>query len=382
MVGCAERWNVGSLRQPVSARDAVPFLLLSFLAQLLRDLLVPLPNPGQWVLLVAALIFVVWPIAVLIHELGHATAVRRLGRREARIEVGRAPWLPFRVGRVPVKFGMLPRMWRIAGRCIYEGAGIEWRSRAWISLAGPLASFVQLALVLAATPLVWSGSGWARNLLLLSDAGLIALVVLNVLPQPRRSLGKAGVLPANDGWQAREAFRLHRAGAPAPKLQPRAPSAPASVPHPGVVNWLAEDAQAAVHSAFKLARALGHAHVGTEHLLLGLLRDPESTSAQALTALGVDFDAAQREIQRLAADAHAQPEKLLLTMSARRTLELSRLEARKHGAPYVRTEELLLALMTSWSGIAAQALENLGADREAIRGTARRRLVRADVRSR
>lgn len=368
---------MGSLREPGSAGEAVLVLLMALIGvlfgELLPHLLAPLPNPEQWVLVAAALIFVARPTAILIHELGHAAAVRRLGRRDARIEVGRAPWLHFRVGRVHVTFGVLPRsMPRMAGRCTYDPAGIDWRSRAWISLAGPLATFLQLAIVLAALPLVWSASGWMRNFLVFSEFGLILLFVLTVWPQASRSVGRAGVVPANDGWKAREAFRRYRAGAPAPELQPRPQSAPGSVLRPVISTWLAEDAQAVIYCAVQQARALGHAHVGSEHLLLGLLSNPQSMLAEALTELDVSFDAVRHEIQRLAGHAHVQPEKLVLTMSARRTLEYSLLEARKHGAPYVRTEELLLGLMTDSSGPAAQVLEKLGADREAIRGAASR----------
>jgi ATP-dependent Clp protease ATP-binding subunit ClpC len=360
---------VRELREPGSAQQAVTFLLLVLLVQLLRDLLVPLPNPEQWVLLGVALIFLLRPIAILIHEFGHAAAVRWLGRRDARVQVGGAPCLHFRVGRVHVTLGVLPRsMRRIAGRCTYDAAGIDWKSRTWISLAGPLATFLQLALVVAAMPLVWNDSGWVRNLLLLSEAGLILQFVLSGLPLPSRSPGGAGVLPGNDGWKAREAFRLYRAGVPAPERPPAAATAPAPTPPLGLFNWFAEDARRVVRSAIEQARVLGHNHFGTEHLLLGLLTNPRSRSGQVLIGLGVDFELARREIRRVAGDTNSLADKVSITIGAKRTLEYSKLEALKLGSSHVRSQEILLALTTDWSGLGAQVLESLGADREAIRG--------------
>ena len=83
-----------------------------------------------------------------------------------------------------------------------------------------------------------------------------------------------------------------------------------SRPHVEVVEKLAQspEVKAAIIFAIDEARTMHHNYVGTEHLLLGLLHDPETIAAQVLTSLGLKLDAARDVIRDLAAAQHAAAE--------------------------------------------------------------------------
>ena len=109
-------------------------------------------------------------------------------------------------------------------------------------------------------------------------------------------------------------------------------------------------------------------HVGTEHLLLGLVRENEGVAAQILQSMGVTLGAVRREIE-----AEIQPStdpvsaEPILTPKARRVLELAADEARRMGHNYIGTEHLLLALLREKDGLAATVLRRLGLDLEKTR---------------
>lgn len=77
-------------------------------------------------------------------------------------------------------------------------------------------------------------------------------------------------------------------------------------PHVEVIEKLAqtEHTKNVIHYAVEEARSLGHNYIGTEHLLLGLMRDSEATSAQVLTNLGLNLEAVREEVRRLAPPTH------------------------------------------------------------------------------
>jgi hypothetical protein len=117
------------------------------------------------------------------------------------------------------------------------------------------------------------------------------------------------------------------------------------------------------------AEALGlhHNYVGTEHLLLGLLRIDDGVSARVLTRLGVDLPGARAEIEQiigrgLTAPAGQPP----FTPRSKKVLQLASREARWLGHNHVNTEHLLLALVREGAGVAAQILDRLGAHRAAV----------------
>jgi len=124
-----------------------------------------------------------------------------------------------------------------------------------------------------------------------------------------------------------------------------------------------ERAQRALLYAQEEARALGHNYVGTEHLLLGLLREGEGLAARVLKGLGVDIDKVRARIEELVGKGNFDfNEGFGYTPRTKRIMELSFYEARSLGHNYVGTEHLLLALIREGEGVAARLLRDLGVD--------------------
>lgn len=122
-----------------------------------------------------------------------------------------------------------------------------------------------------------------------------------------------------------------------------------------------------VELAREEARGLQHNYVGTEHLLLGLLREEKGVAAQALTRLNVDADAVREEILKIVGRGSDPVEgDPPFTPRAKRVLDLSEREARRMSHGYIGTEHLLLALVREGEGLAAQILVRLGADLAAV----------------
>jgi ATP-dependent Clp protease ATP-binding subunit ClpC len=99
---------------------------------------------------------------------------------------------------------------------------------------------------------------------------------------------------------------------------------------------------------------LHHEYVGTEHILLGLLREGGGVAAKVLEDLGVDPDALHDQIEASIEQgrAHATGPDLPYTSRAKKVLELAMSEARDLGHSYVGTEHLLLGLIAEHKGIA------------------------------
>jgi ATP-dependent Clp protease ATP-binding subunit ClpC len=110
-------------------------------------------------------------------------------------------------------------------------------------------------------------------------------------------------------------------------------------------------------------------HVGTEHLLLGLVSENEGVAAKVLQKMGVSL---QKVRQEIAAEAEPGTEtgatEPKLTPKAKRVLELAADEARKMRHNYIGTEHLLLALLREKEGLAAKVLRKLGLNLEKVRG--------------
>ncbi len=118
------------------------------------------------------------------------------------------------------------------------------------------------------------------------------------------------------------------------------------------------------------AARLHHEYVGTEHILLGLIREGEGVAAAVLTNLNVDLDDIQQKIEETVkkGKAAAQPgPDLPYTSRAKKVLELAMTEARELNHSYVGTEHLLLGLLREEKGIAAQVLTDAGVTLEQSR---------------
>jgi len=117
------------------------------------------------------------------------------------------------------------------------------------------------------------------------------------------------------------------------------------------------------------AGRLQHDYIGTEHLLLGIIREGEGVAANVLRRLTIDFDRIQKAVE----DSVTAPMgpvsigEIPFTPRAKKVLELSIDEARLHNHNYVGTEHLLLALIREGEGVAARVLGELGADHERVK---------------
>ena len=117
------------------------------------------------------------------------------------------------------------------------------------------------------------------------------------------------------------------------------------------------------------ARRLNHNFIGTEHLLLGLIREGGGVAVAVLESLGVDLESVRIEVENLTTPSSdtltiGDPQ---FTPSAKKVLELAAEESQKLGHNYIGTEHLLLGLIQEGEGVAARALENLGVSYEKSR---------------
>ncbi len=122
-----------------------------------------------------------------------------------------------------------------------------------------------------------------------------------------------------------------------------------------------EEARRTLTLAQDEAAALDHNYIGTEHLLLGLLRQPESVAGRVLRNLGVEFDKAQRAIGFIVGRGEKPVAgEVGLTPRSKRVLEFAVHQARRFDRQDIGTEHLLLAIVREGEGIAAQVLQSFG----------------------
>ncbi|MBN8253750.1 ATP-dependent protease ATP-binding subunit ClpC [Priestia flexa] len=121
-----------------------------------------------------------------------------------------------------------------------------------------------------------------------------------------------------------------------------------------------ERAQKVLALAQEEALRLGHNNIGTEHILLGIVREGEGIAAKALSALGLSTEKIQKEVEALIGRGQELTQTIHYTPRAKKVIELSMDEARKLGHSYVGTEHILLGLIREGEGVAARVLNNLG----------------------
>ena len=125
-------------------------------------------------------------------------------------------------------------------------------------------------------------------------------------------------------------------------------------------NRFTERAQQALTKAQEAAASFGHSYIGSEHLLLGLLREQGGPAAKALAACGVTDDALVKQIEELS--GRGTPDSTApqgMTPRTKRIIELSIQSAAQMGTNYVGTEHLLLGLLREGQNVALTALANL-----------------------
>jgi len=134
-------------------------------------------------------------------------------------------------------------------------------------------------------------------------------------------------------------------------------------------NRFTERARRVILLAREEAKRLDHDYLGTEHLLLGLIREGEGVAALALQNLGIDLEQVRQEVEKAVGKGGGSLflGQIPFTPRAKKVLELAVTEARNLGHNYIGTEHLLLGLIREGEGVAAQILTNLGADLEKVR---------------
>src|SRR5438270_8835871 len=116
------------------------------------------------------------------------------------------------------------------------------------------------------------------------------------------------------------------------------------------------------------AQRFQHNYIGTEHLLLGLLREGEGVAAQVLTNLGIQLSDVRKAIEFIIGRGERViTEEIGLTPRAKKVIELAVDEARMLNHHYIGTEHILLGLVREGNGIAAGVLESMGVKLEQVR---------------
>ncbi|WP_027964768.1 ATP-dependent protease ATP-binding subunit ClpC [Halalkalibacillus halophilus] len=121
-----------------------------------------------------------------------------------------------------------------------------------------------------------------------------------------------------------------------------------------------ERAQKVLALSQEEALRLGHNNIGTEHILLGLIKEGDGIAAKSLKALNVTAEQIQSEVEQLIGTGQNSAQTIHYTPRAKKVIELSMDEARKLNHSYVGTEHILLGLIREGEGVAARVFNNLG----------------------
>lgn len=134
-------------------------------------------------------------------------------------------------------------------------------------------------------------------------------------------------------------------------------------------NRFTERARKILVLAKEEARRFNHDYIGTEHMLLGLIREGEGVACAVLQNLGVDLDRIRIEIEKLISPGSvaAVLGDIPFTPRAKKALELAAEEARSLGHNYIGTEHIFLGLLREEEGIASQVLFSLGVDLKRVK---------------
>lgn len=130
------------------------------------------------------------------------------------------------------------------------------------------------------------------------------------------------------------------------------------------------------------AQRLNHNYIGTEHLLLGLVREENGVAVRVLRELGVDPKQIRERVERtVGRGQRAMYGKLSLTPRTKRVIELAVDEARRLGHHYIGTEHLLLGLVRAGEGVAVDVLRGLGVGLDKVRSQTARVMMESSSQS-
>ncbi|MFH1847117.1 MAG: ATP-dependent Clp protease ATP-binding subunit [Candidatus Omnitrophota bacterium] len=134
-------------------------------------------------------------------------------------------------------------------------------------------------------------------------------------------------------------------------------------------NRFTERARKVILLAKEEAKRFNHDYIGTEHILLGLVKEGEGVAAAVLASLGLDSDNIRVEVERLVQPGTAKlaARDIPFSPRAKKVIELAMDEARNLGHNYIGTEHILLGLIREGEGVASQVLMNMGLDLKSVR---------------
>ena len=137
----------------------------------------------------------------------------------------------------------------------------------------------------------------------------------------------------------------------------------------GVFGRFTTRARAVTFGAMEEARKARHDCITAEHIVLGLLHEPDGLAAQAITALGVSLDAVRDAVTAVLGPAAEEvPAHIPFTPDAKKVLELTVRDALRLGHNYVGTEHILLGVLSDEESRGARALTGLGITKERAEG--------------
>ena len=137
-----------------------------------------------------------------------------------------------------------------------------------------------------------------------------------------------------------------------------------------------ERARKVLSLAQEEAQRFNHNYIGTEHILLGLVRETDGVAAKVLANLGVELNKVRSAVEFIIGlGERSTPGEIGLTPRAKKVIELAVDEARRLNHHYIGTEHLLIGLMREGEGVAAGVLESLGVNLEKVRGETSRVLT-------
>ena len=140
-----------------------------------------------------------------------------------------------------------------------------------------------------------------------------------------------------------------------------------------------ERARRVLSLAQEEAQRFNHNYIGTEHILLGLVRETDGTAAKVLASLAIELGKVRSAVEFIIGKGETTSGgEIGLTPRAKKVIELAVDEARRLNHHYIGTEHLLIGLMREGDGVAAGVLESLGVTLDKVRGETTSVLSRAD----
>lgn len=137
-------------------------------------------------------------------------------------------------------------------------------------------------------------------------------------------------------------------------------------------DYLTDNSRQVFYLAQEEAQRLNNNYIGTEHLLLGLIRLENTTAAKALFHFNLDYSILASKIREMVSglstdEDYYSSKRIILTPRVKRILELSKMIAQEIGEYYVDTEHILLGMIEEGEGMAIKVLEELGVEPERLK---------------